>query len=653
MLDVLDGPSNVALTDVVELGTHHEEQHQELLLIDVKHVLSLNPAVGPAYADITVAPSADPGPLGWVEVAGGLVEVGRTASTASELMNGGFMFDNEGPAHEVRVYDVALADRLVTAGEWLAFIDDGGYRRPELWKSDGWYRALDEGWSAPLYWRRNPDDPSHWWIHTLTGMRPLDPHEPVVHVSHFEADAYATWAGARLPTEFEWEHAARDIPVQGVFLDDQDPTFTYHPTAAARGADGLRQMYGDCWEWTSSAYQPYPGFRPADGGDRRIQRQVHVRPAGAARRRRADATRACPRDVSQLLPSAHALASRRRPTRPRCRSAPLTFTTSPTEPRCRLRPSPTSPVPPTPARRSPARSRSGPGRSHRGGCTTTVAASLFDAITRLPEYYQTEAEREILAEHATRIAELTGATTVIELGSGTSDKTRALLDAFVAHGAIERFVPLDVSEATLLEAATKLEERYPGLQVEPVVGDFNRHLNRLPTGGTRLVAFLGGTIGNFYQEERTAFLGALADVLEPGDWLALGVDLVKPLDRLMAAYDDSQGITDAFIRNSLRVINRELDGDFDIGNFDYVPLWDGREHRIDMRLRTLEPERVRLGSLGLTIDLDAGEELLVEISTKFERAALLDELVDAGFEPGDFLTDAAGDFGLAVVRRAG
>ena len=280
-------------------------------------------------------------------------------------------------------------------------------------------------------------------------------------------------------------------------------------------------------------------------------------------------------------------------------------------------------------------------------------SELFDAITRLPEYYQTEAEREILAEHATRIAELTGATTVIELGSGTSDKTRALLDAFVAHGAIERFVPLDVSEATLLEAATKLEERYPGLQVEPVVGDFNRHLNRLPTGGTRLVAFLGGTIGNFYQEERTAFLGALADVLEPGDWLALGVDLVKPLDRLMAAYDDSQGITDAFIRNSLRVINRELDGDFDIGNFDYVPLWDGREHRIDMRLRTLEPERVRLGSLGLTIDLDAGEELLVEISTKFERAALLDELVDAGFEPGDFLTDAAGDFGLAVVRRAG
>ncbi len=254
-----------ALAGIVELGTHHEEQHQELLLIDIKHALSMNPAVGPAYADITVAPSADPGPLGWVEVPGGLVEVGRTATVANDFSDGDFMYDNEGPTHEARVYDVALGDRLVTAGEWLAFIDDGGYRRPELWKSDGWYRAVEECWTAPLYWRRDPDGGPQWWIHTLTGTRPLDPHEPVVHVSHFEADAYATWAGARLPTEFEWEHAVRDIPVRGVFLDEQDPTFTYHPTAAGPSTGALRQVYGDCWEWTSSAYQPYPGFRPADG----------------------------------------------------------------------------------------------------------------------------------------------------------------------------------------------------------------------------------------------------------------------------------------------------------------------------------------------------------------------------------------------------
>jgi ergothioneine biosynthesis protein EgtB len=245
------------------LGTHHEEQHQELLLLDIKHVLSMNPAVGPAYADVVVAEAADPGPLGWVEFGGGLVEIGHGRSDAGALA--GFAFDNEGPRHEVHLYDYALADRLVTAGEWLAFVDDGGYRRPELWKSDGWARVQSEGWDAPLYWRRHPDDPDRWWIHTLSGVRDLDPHEPVVHVSHYEADAFATWSDARLPTEFEWEHAAVGCAIEGVFLDEQDPSFAFHPRSAGRATGGLRQLFGDCWEWTSSAYQPYPGFRPAAG----------------------------------------------------------------------------------------------------------------------------------------------------------------------------------------------------------------------------------------------------------------------------------------------------------------------------------------------------------------------------------------------------
>ena len=286
-------------------------------------------------------------------------------------------------------------------------------------------------------------------------------------------------------------------------------------------------------------------------------------------------------------------------------------------------------------------------------------SDLFDRITRLPEYYQTEAEREILAANSTMIAEVTGASTVIELGSGTSDKTRTLLDAFVTHGKIDRFTPLDVSEATLLDAAEMLGERYPDLDVEPVVGDFNRHLGRLPTGGTRLVAFLGGTIGNFYVEERNAFLGALADVLEPGDWLMLGVDLVKPVDRLISAYHDSQGITDAFIRNALTVMNRELDADFDEGNFEYVPFWDGREERIDMRLRVCEPDDVYIGALDLDLQFEAGEELRIEISTKFRPDRLLAELDEIGFgsaggsdgDGSEFFTDAAGDFGVLLVRR--
>ncbi len=278
-------------------------------------------------------------------------------------------------------------------------------------------------------------------------------------------------------------------------------------------------------------------------------------------------------------------------------------------------------------------------------------SELFDQITRLPEYYPTEAEREILVRHSSMIAEVSAATTVIELGSGTSDKTRTLLDAFVAHDEIDRFVPLDVSEATLLFAAEVLNQRYPDLVVEPVVGDFTRHLVRLPAGDTRLVAFLGGTIGNFYQEERRAFLGALVDVLESGDWLLLGVDLLKPIDRILAAYHDSEGITDAFIRNALEVINRELDADFDLGNFEYVPMWDAREHRVDMRLRACEPERAHIGALDLDVEFEPGEELRVEISTKFDPVELTRELAEAGFDRTEFFTDANDDFGLVLARR--
>jgi len=280
-----------------------------------------------------------------------------------------------------------------------------------------------------------------------------------------------------------------------------------------------------------------------------------------------------------------------------------------------------------------------------------VGSDLFDEITRLPEYYPTEAERSILRDHADDIVAACDATTVVELGSGTSDKTRTLLDAFAAAGSLERFVPVDVSEQTLREAAAMLSARYPSLRVEALVGDFTLHLAHLPAGGRRLVAFLGSTIGNFYVEERAAFLGALHDSLEPGDWFLLGTDLVKSTDRLIAAYDDSRGVTAAFVTNCLRVLNRELGGDFDLDGFSYVPFWDPRQERMDLRLRADMPQRVTLPGADLTFDLTHGEEIRVEISTKFRPERLGAELGAAGFAVERTWTDADGDFALTLARR--
>jgi ergothioneine biosynthesis protein EgtB len=247
----LDPGTLAEVAPVVELGIHHEQQHQELLLMDAKYVLAANP-MGPAYAQVPDdAGTAEAGPLGWVDVHGGVVAIGHDPAD-------GFAFDNEGPRHDVLLAPYRLGDRLVTNGEWLAFMDDDGYERAELWLSDGWHRRRADGWEAPLYWRRSDGG---WETYTLGGHRPVDPDGPVCHVSFYEADAYATWSGHRLPTEAEWEHAAVGRPVTGTFIGSG----RCHPAPAPTADGSLRQLYGDCWEWTGSAYRPYPGYRPPVG----------------------------------------------------------------------------------------------------------------------------------------------------------------------------------------------------------------------------------------------------------------------------------------------------------------------------------------------------------------------------------------------------
>ena len=252
LLKTVDEGTLDKLSTILELGFHHEQQHQELLLMDIKHVLSLNP-MKPQYV-AGPARVSDSGTLGWVDVDGGLIDVGHDGV--------GFSFDNESPQHQVWLEPYRLADRLVTNADWLAFVADGGYTRHELWLSDGWTQVNTEGWSAPLYWSHDSDA---WVEHTLHGTHPLDLGAPVCHVSYYEAEAYAAWAGKRLPTEAEWEHAAL---VNG-FASDSPATpsreASFHPGAPMPASGALRQMYGACWQWTSSAYQPYPGFRAASG----------------------------------------------------------------------------------------------------------------------------------------------------------------------------------------------------------------------------------------------------------------------------------------------------------------------------------------------------------------------------------------------------
>ena len=277
-------------------------------------------------------------------------------------------------------------------------------------------------------------------------------------------------------------------------------------------------------------------------------------------------------------------------------------------------------------------------------------SELFEQITRLPEYYPTRAERAILAARAGEIAEVTSAKVLVELGSGSSEKTRLLLDALRAHGTLASFVPLDVSASALAEAAAAIGTDYSGLQVYGIVGDFTRHLAAIPAGGPRLVAFLGGTIGNLLPGDRARFLAGVREALAPGEWMLLGADLVKDPAVLVPAYDDAAGVTAEFNRNVLRVLNRDLGADFDVTGFAHVALWDAANEWIEMRLRATRPMSVRLPAVDLAIEFATGEQLRTEISAKFRRTGLVRELRTAGFAPRRWWTDPAGRFSLSLAQ---
>jgi L-histidine N-alpha-methyltransferase len=279
-------------------------------------------------------------------------------------------------------------------------------------------------------------------------------------------------------------------------------------------------------------------------------------------------------------------------------------------------------------------------------------AELFDRICELPEYYPTRTERAILDRDAEAIVRRTGMAELVELGSGTAAKTRVLLSAMEQAGTLWRYVPFDVAEQVVRDCASALADEYPGLGVHGIVGDFERHLSAIPPsepGRPRVVAFLGGTIGNFPPGARRRFLRSLARLLSPGDYLLMGTDLVKDIDMLEAAYDDAQGVTAEFNRNVLHVLNRELDADFPTELFEHVAFFDPDREWIEMRLRARRACRVRIGDLDLDIAFARGEELRTEISAKFTRDRVCADYAASGLELAEWLTDDQGWFALSLA----
>jgi L-histidine Nalpha-methyltransferase len=281
----------------------------------------------------------------------------------------------------------------------------------------------------------------------------------------------------------------------------------------------------------------------------------------------------------------------------------------------------------------------------------SVGSDLFDQITRLPEYYPTRAEAQILRARSAEIAAASGADTLVELGSGTSEKTRMLLDALRDSGSLRRFIPFDVDAGVLNAAGAAIQKEYPGIEIDAVCGDFEEHLGKIPRVGRRLVAFLGSTIGNLTPGPRAEFLTSLSETMQPGDSLLLGTDLVKDTGRLVRAYDDSAGVTDRFNRNVLAVVNRELDADFDLAAFEHVARWNTAEERIEMWLRAVSAQRVHIAALDMAVDFAAREEMLTEVSCKFRPDRVAAELAAAGLRRTHWWTDPSGDFGLSLSTK--
>ncbi|WP_395945409.1 ergothioneine biosynthesis protein EgtB [Brevundimonas sp.] len=581
-----------------ELGLNHDQQHQELFLMDMLNLMAVSPLDPPAYTVEPRARPVEPAMGGAVAFDGGLVEVGHAGQ--------GFAFDNEGPVHKVWLEPFALHADLTTNGDWIRFIDDGGYVRPDLWLSDGWATVKTEAWTAPLYWRR---DPEGWTTMSLTGRIPVDPAAPVRHVSFYEAEAFARWSGKRLPTEAEWEYAAATTP------------------------DAFSNLSGEVWQWTASPYAPYPGFAPTPG-------------TAAEYNGKFMANQMVLRGGAFATPPGHARITYRNFFYPQQRWAFMGLRLAEDAPRVAA----SQDDPATAAFRHDL--VEGLSRDRKAvppkWFYDAEGSRLFEAITALPEYYPTRQETALLRDRAEALTADFGPDAVlVEFGSGASEKTRILLDALPDLGA---YVPLDISESALLDAADRIRADYPGLRVQPVLGDFE-HLAPLPADlprGRRIGFFPGSTIGNLEPEEAVRFLTAARRMLGEGALFILGVDLVKDPATLVAAYDDAQGVTAAFNRNLLVRANAELDADFDPHAFAHRAVWSADRSRMEMHLEATAPMTVHIGERAF--GFLPGETIHTESSRKFTPESVQATAAASGWSVVRFDVSPEPGVALALLR---
>jgi dimethylhistidine N-methyltransferase len=605
------------VTQLVELGCHHEQQHQELLLTDILHLFAQNP-LRPAYK------SPEPLPFeaqalaaaNYLGFEGGAIEIGHEG--------GGFAFDCEGPRHRVFLEPYRLADRLVSNREWIDFIEDGGYQKPLLWLAEGWTERCLQGWTMPLYWEKREDT---YWTMTLRGSQPVDLDAPVTHVGYFEADAYATWAGRRLPTEAEWEHAAQGQSLTGNFADSG----RLRPKRLSGGSDGMHQLFGDVWEWTRSAFLPYPRFRAAAGAvgeyNGKFMSGQFVLRGGSC-----------------VTPAGHMRASYRNffPPATRWQFSGVRLAED-------VETLPSTHAPP---KRFADRFRAdvlfGLGQSSKTLPSRWLydahGSELFEEITQLPEYYPTRTETGILSYFSGEIAEFCGENAVVlEYGAGAAVKTELLIQALHRP---QLYVPIDIADDFLQQTVTRFRRRFATLDTRPITADFTAEF-LLPgwiPSARRVAFFPGSTIGNLNATEVAAFLRRMRLHVGLEGRALIGLDLCRVVPILIPAYDDAAGTTARFNLNLLTRINRELGGNFVLERFQHQARWNPGEAAIEMHLVSLTGQTARVS--GVEFDFAAGESIHTESSRKYDVGNFTAVAAEHGWRVERLWTDEKQLFGV-------